>query len=51
MGFFTKKSFMFPIRRGNMDCFKYESFFVKNPKISSTVIQNKKKVDYLPYTG
>jgi hypothetical protein len=28
MGFFTKKSFIFPIRGGNMYCFEYERFFV-----------------------
>jgi hypothetical protein len=26
---FNKKSFIFPIRGGNMDCFEYERFFVK----------------------
>jgi hypothetical protein len=26
---FYKESFIFPIRGGNMDCFKYERFFVK----------------------
>jgi hypothetical protein len=28
-GLFHKKSFVFPIRGGNMDCFEYERFFVK----------------------
>jgi hypothetical protein len=30
-GLFHKKSFIFPIRGGNMDCFEYERFFVKKP--------------------
>jgi hypothetical protein len=30
-GLFHKKSFIFPIRRGNMDCFEYENIFVKKP--------------------
>jgi hypothetical protein len=30
-GLFHKKSFMFSIRGGNMDCFEYERFFVKKP--------------------
>jgi hypothetical protein len=30
-GLFHKKSFIFPIREGNMDCFEYERFFVKKP--------------------
>jgi hypothetical protein len=30
-GLFHKKSFIFAIRGGNMDCFEYERFFVKTP--------------------
>jgi hypothetical protein len=30
-GLFHKKSFIFPIRGDNMDCFEYERFFVKKP--------------------
>jgi hypothetical protein len=28
---FHKKSFIFPIRESNVDCFEYERFFVKKP--------------------
>jgi hypothetical protein len=31
MGFFTEKSFIFPIRGGHVDCYEYERFFVKKP--------------------
>jgi hypothetical protein len=34
---FHKKSFIFPIRGGNMDCFEYERFFVKKCEFGSTV--------------
>jgi hypothetical protein len=30
-GLLNKKTFIFPIRGGNMDCFEYERVFVKKP--------------------
>jgi hypothetical protein len=30
-GIFHKKSYIFPLRGGKMDCLEYERFFVKKP--------------------